>query len=215
MCISVFFDSFNTWFKRIASRSRASFSLFWSWTNWNACCCVFCCLVTWSSSRSKPSVESQRLKMERALHAASLIGSPRMNHVAAASAATAPISCRVRLWGSSSSIERLRRVVSGDNYGGTKDSAISLKVLNSSRASLTSCWRYLYMLSICWVRVYVIRWTWCNCIRPARRDIPWVRTFDCSQEELHAHRPCWRLVVSGKERTVELGSHFRKLQRGI
>ena len=92
--------------KRIPSRTKASFSLFWSWTVWNACCCVFCCLVTWSSSRSKSSVESQRLKMESVLHAASLIGSPKMNPIPAASAATPPMRRRVRLWGSSSSVER-------------------------------------------------------------------------------------------------------------
>ena len=140
-----------SWVKRISSRSRASFSLFWSWTNWNACCCVFCCLVPWSGSRSNSSVESQRLKMESALQAESFMGSPRMNPVPAASAATAPLSRRVLFWGSFSLIERLWRVVPGDVSGGKKDSATSLKVLSSIWASLTSCVRYLYILSICCV----------------------------------------------------------------
>ena len=86
--------------------------------------------------------------MERALHAASLIGSPRMNPISAASAATAPMSSLVLLRGSSSSIERLRRVVPGDDSGWKKDFVTSLKVLSSFRASLTSYLRYLYK-SIC------------------------------------------------------------------
>ena len=89
--------------------------------------------------------------MESALHAASLIGSPKMIPVPAASAATAPMRRRVRLWGSSSSVERFRRVGPGDDSGGKKDSATSLRVLSSIWASLTSYLRYLYMLSICWV----------------------------------------------------------------
>ena len=139
--------------KRISSRSKASFSLFWSWTVWNACCCVFCCLVTWSSSRSKSSAEPQRLKIESAFYDASLIGSPKITPVPSASAATAPMSRRVLLWGTSSTIERLRRVGPGGDSGGKTDFATSLKVLSSSWASLTSCFKYQYMLSICCVTV--------------------------------------------------------------
>ena len=74
--------------------------------------------------------------MESALHAASIIGSPRMNPVPAASVATAPMSRRVLLSSSSSSIERIRGVDPSDDSCGMKDSATSLKVLSSTWPSL-------------------------------------------------------------------------------
>ena len=76
--------------------------------------------------------------MESALDAASIIGSPRMNPVQAASAATAPMSRRVRLSGSSSSIERHCRGVPRDDAGGKKESAMVLRVFSSDCASLIS-----------------------------------------------------------------------------
>ena len=114
VCVIVFFQTFDTVLaQKDFSRSRASFSMPRSWTVSNACCCVFCCLVNWPSSRSKSSVGSQKLKTESALHAPSLIRSPRMNLVRAASAANAPMSNKsscsivrfmVLRWASSASI---------------------------------------------------------------------------------------------------------------
>ena len=73
--------------------------------------------------------------MESASQATSLIGSPRINPVPAAIAAAAPMSRRVLLWGSASTVERLCREVPRDAVVGKKDSAMALRVLSSDCAS--------------------------------------------------------------------------------
>ena len=146
--MSSFIKSTLSWVNRISLQSRASSSKIWFWTVRNACCYIVCCSVIWWSSRSKSSLESQRLNMDRALHAAPLIGPPRMNPKAAASAATATKKCRIWLWSSSASVERLLRVILRNYAGRKKDSASLVEVLSSSWASLTSRLRYLCMLSV-------------------------------------------------------------------
>ena len=126
--------------------SRQLFSLFCSCTIEILFCRVSCWAVFLFSWHSRSSVLSQRLKIDRALQAASLIGSSRTNPVPAANVATAPMIRRVLLWDSSTSVDRRLRWFLGDAIGGKNDLAISLKILSFfGRQSLLSsenctCW---------------------------------------------------------------------------
>ena len=100
-----FFRSMLSLVQQISLQSRASFSWLWFSTVWKVFCCVFYWSVTLSNSRPKASEKSQWLKMEDTVEAASLIGSHKITPVPAASAATAPLSRCILLWGSCKSVD--------------------------------------------------------------------------------------------------------------